>query len=249
MIDITVDRHPASFYALPAAMKVRWLAKTCTEGMLLEVGCGEGYFLRAAHAYGFRIAGLEPHPERAEYLAQELGIDVECATIERASWPAGSCDVVYHCDLLSHFANPMLALKRMSRLLVPSGVLFFEVGLAGNLSPLWYRWMPEDSIPSHRWLFSLAALRRLLDQAGLKIERMETFSLAPQVLLYQVISRAVQARKRPARVASRPAPRKKERHLESKYNNFMRFSVGSIAPKVGPLTALIIARPINVANR
>src|SRR5262245_60184511 len=32
------ESHPPSFYALPAAMKVRWLAETCAEGTLLEVG-------------------------------------------------------------------------------------------------------------------------------------------------------------------------------------------------------------------
>ena len=62
-VDATVEGHPPSFYALPAAMKVRWLAKTCAEGTLLEVGFGEGYFLKAARDYGFRIAGIEASPE------------------------------------------------------------------------------------------------------------------------------------------------------------------------------------------
>src|SRR5262249_53249864 len=76
-VDHAIEAHPASFYALPAAMKVRWLAKTCAEGTLLEVGCGEGYFLQAARDYGFRVAGIELHPNRAARVAAALGIEVE----------------------------------------------------------------------------------------------------------------------------------------------------------------------------
>ena len=176
-VDQTVDIHPSSFYSLPAAMKVRWLAKTKNKGTLLEVGCGDGYFLRAARDYGFRVAGIELDAARATRLAQNLHIDVECGAIEHSKWPGQTCDVVYHCDLLSHFPDPALALQKMTRLLLPDGVLFFEVGIVGDLRPIWYRSIPESDIPRHRWFFLKRALHRLLANVGLTIERIKTFSL------------------------------------------------------------------------
>src|SRR5690349_17050617 len=79
LVDHTLDPHPSSFYSLPAPMKVRWLAKTRATGTLLEVGFGDGHFLRAARAHGFEVAGIELHPERAARVARDLGIPVECS--------------------------------------------------------------------------------------------------------------------------------------------------------------------------
>src|SRR5580704_3498066 len=83
-VDATVDLHPDFFYALPAEMKVRWLANSCSRGRLLEVGCGEGFFLDAAKAHGFEVAAIEPHHDRAHRVAARLGIKVECAMIEHS---------------------------------------------------------------------------------------------------------------------------------------------------------------------
>src|SRR5262245_62035393 len=43
-VDHTEDTHPASFYSLPAMMKLRWLRQSHATGRLLEVGCGDGHF-------------------------------------------------------------------------------------------------------------------------------------------------------------------------------------------------------------
>ena len=253
-VDPSVDFHPASFYALPADRKIRWLAKTRSDGLLLEVGCGEGHFLRAAQRRGFRVAGIEIDRQRAERVATELGIEVENEPIERSRWPPASCDIVYHCDLLSHFPDPVLALKCMAKLLKPEGVLFFEVGLVGDLAPVWYRWIPEHSIPRHRWFFSHRALERLLERAGLGVVRIKKYGLAPQVVAYRGLSTIFQRAKRMTEsrsLATDPQPDGRDvkrsaryRQLVDRYDNFMRFSVGAVAPKIGPLTALVIAKPV-----
>jgi SAM-dependent methyltransferase len=185
-----------------------------------------------------------------------LSIEVECAAIEKSNWPVASCDVVYHCDLLSHFPDPVLSLKRMVRLLRPNGVLFFEVGIVGDLQPVWYRRLPEDTIPGHRWFFSEAALHRLLLRAGLRIERMKTFSLGPQVLLYQGLSAVYRTARQLVHISpsTKSAQQvkvnseivKPEGKFRAEFNNFMRFSFGALPPKFGPLTAFVIARPTKV---
>ena len=251
-VDHAIDTHPDSFYALPAARKLHWLRQSHPRGRLLEVGCGNGHFLREARAAGYEVCGIELDPQRARRLAQELGVEIECAAIEEARWPAGSCDVVYHCDLLSHFPQPLLALEQMTRLLRPDGVLFFEVGIVGDLARHWYDTVPERSIPRHRWFFSEPALRRLLAQAGLKAERMKTFGLGPQAVVFKLLSRTHQRIKHvPPQLpgggtspadAVVPGSAIRERALEGEFNNFMRFSVGALFPRLGPLTAFVIAR-------
>jgi SAM-dependent methyltransferase len=182
-VDPTEDPHLASFYDLPAAMKVDWLRRHKPAGRLLEVGCGDGYFLAAARARGYDVAAIEAHGGRATRIREKFGIEVEHALVEETRWPENSCDIVFHCDLLSHFPDPIRALRRMRGLLRPDGVMYFEVGVVADLSPFWYRLMATIQMPAHRWLYTEQALETMLDRAGFRIERVRRYGLAPAYLM------------------------------------------------------------------
>src|SRR5262245_30983099 len=137
-IDPTVDGHPDSYYAAPARRRVSWIQRYCPGGRLLEIGCGEGHFLAAAQTAGYEVAGIEPEPGRAQRAAARLGAPVHCALLESRPPDLGQFDIVYHCDLLSHFADPIASLRTMTGFLAPDGVLAFEVGLLGGIAPWWY---------------------------------------------------------------------------------------------------------------
>ena len=251
-VDATRDAHPASFYALPAVTKLRWLAQHVSAGRLLEVGAGEGDFLAAAHSFGHSIAAIEAHPDRAARLRQRLGAEVETAFIEQSSWADHSVDVVYHCDLLSHFEDPHRALRKMTRLLRPGGCLFFEVGLMAGVSPFWYRLNGGLGLPDHRWLFSDRALARLLADCELRIEHRVYFSLIP---VYVASYLAVHARgmlrrfrgsdfenSSPTMVTTPSTSTERLRRVA----NHLRYSFTALARCGGPQTAWFIARPAPV---
>ncbi len=247
-VDPTIDRHPDSFYRLPARAKVRWLSQSYPHGRLLEVGCGDGHFLTAAKAHGYEVAAIEPHAGRASQVAARLGVEVECALIERSRAPVHSFDVVYHCDLLSHFPDPDLALLRMRDLLRVGGALFFEVGVWGHIADYWYQKLSENEFPSHRWLYSEEALNRLLVRCGLRIVRQKRFSLGPQVLAYAAASSLVQTSRRfrsrsQTAAASTPKTTRAENAVEAWWHNFMRFNVGALTPRFGPQTLFVLASP------
>jgi SAM-dependent methyltransferase len=243
-VDPTEDPHLASFYALPAPMKVAWLHRYKPAGRLLEVGCGDGHFLAAARAKGYDVAAIEAHGGRATRIREKFQIEVEHALIEETRWAEGSCDIVFHCDLLSHFPDPPLALRRMRGLLRPDGVLYFEVGLVADLAPFWYRLMATIQMPAHRWLYTEQALKTLLDRAGFRIEHVRRFGLAPAYLVSR-FGRAIGY----GGGATTPADQRGERKprpesaLRAKIYNFLRYGVGSLAPGIGPQTILVIARP------
>lgn len=252
-VDPSEDPHPESFYRLPARFKVRWLARTHPRLKLLEVGCGDGFFLAAAQRAGYEVEAIEAHPDRASAVARRLGIPVECGLIENTNLAPGRFDIVYHCDLLSHFPDPALALNQMVRLLRPGGVLFFEVGLVGALSPYWYRNMPDHTYPRHRWFFDRKALERLLAAANLRIIRFQRFGLAPQLMYYRTIGPLYRTFMAPLRALRRrrsrdcsdvPGSPPRERPLEGWINNVFRFRVGAIAPPIGPQTTFVLAAAI-----
>jgi SAM-dependent methyltransferase len=245
-IDPTSDAHSSPFYSEYALLKARWIHRLQPSGRLLEIGCGDGHFLAAAKSLGYHVAGVEPHPARAGRVAERLNVQIYCSLLEDLKLPRGAFDIVYHCDLLSHFADPVRALRRMSGLLAPNGILAFEAGTLGGIREFWYEWIGALGFPQHRWLYSEHSLRALLSKAGLKILRMRHFGLAPAVALYH--SRVVAAQfLRPSlrRPHSSPAAAAVPGNLDfySRLEQFFRYRVGAIAPRFGPATWFIAAQP------
>src|SRR5579884_4125958 len=116
----THEYHPQHFYSLPAAFKAAWVARHCPRGRLLDVGCGAGFFLAAARQHGYEVIGLEPNPAYDPDLAK-FSIGVVHEYVEKTSLPRHSFEVVYHCDLLAHFPDPIRYLSAMCELLAPGG--------------------------------------------------------------------------------------------------------------------------------
>jgi SAM-dependent methyltransferase len=249
-IDPTNDSHSERYYSAYASLKAVWVHRLKPGGRLLEIGCGEGHFLGSAKSLGYEVAGVEPNPREARRVAERLGIEVRCSMLEELVWPHADFDVVYHCDLLSHFSNPVHALRKMAALLAPNGLLAFETGTLGEIQPFWYRWIGKLGYPQHRWLYSEKSLRALLAEAGLEIVRMRHFGLAPAVILYRfrlIVARVRQKLRRTSKGSVRISPGKptgnhKPSSLET-LDQFFRYRVGSVSPRFGPATWLIAARP------
>src|SRR2546426_3108690 len=260
-VDFTYDAHPESFYALYAPLRARWVRGCGRTGRLLEVGCGEGHFLAAAKALGYEIGGIEPEPGRAARASQRLGIEIRRSLLEELDWPEARFDVVYHCDLLSHFPDPIRALRKMAGLLAPNGILAFEVGTLGGIRPFWYGWIEQLGYPQHRWFYSGASLEALLRRAGLRIVRLRHFGLAPCVAFYRCrvllarLLRVLVTRSPSAGVSTALAPdlgrtvsggetfRGQLEEWFGRADQFFRYRVGALAPRLGPATLLVAARP------
>jgi SAM-dependent methyltransferase len=245
-VDPREDHHFDSYYSLPARLRMDWVARFKPGGTLLEVGCGSGHLVAEALSRGYRAAALEPNPAAARDVSRRLGISVEEAMVEESAQPDGGYDVVVHVDLLSHFPDPLLALRRMARLLRPGGVLCFEVGAFGGLSPRWYGWIGRMGYPQHRWLYSEAALRALLDRAGLEVAGIRRFALLPSTALSSLGNRWIRSPSSPARPAAGDGRARRASGLSAAYARLqylLRYRLGALLPVVGPGALFVAARP------
>ncbi len=146
---------------------------------LLEIGCNLGFFLRGAQADGWNAVGVEASGAAARFARERLGLNVIHGTLAKARLPSGSFDVVWAWALMEHLADPRKELKEVARLLRGGGALVVAVpnraGLSFRLLGKRYRYVD----PSHLWYFGPKALRLLLEEAGFRVERMETEYLNP----------------------------------------------------------------------
>ena len=119
---------------LCARHSLRILKKYLPAGDLLEIGAGGGFFLNEARRAGFNVKGIELNPLQAQTIVQN-GIPCETRPVTLA-FTGKQFDVIYHCDVTSHFFDPIAEFKAMAARLKPGGLLMFETGLRRHRSPV-----------------------------------------------------------------------------------------------------------------
>lgn len=86
---------------------------------LLDVGCGTGWFLRAAKERGYDVSGFEFSSALARFTADSVG----CTVYDSDLAAIGSrFDIVTLFDVIEHVPRPVHTLKVVRSLLQPAGV-------------------------------------------------------------------------------------------------------------------------------
>jgi len=142
-------------------------------GRLLDLGCGTGRYLCFMRALGWKAVGLEPS-ERAARQASRFGLDVRCGRLPGEVFPAEYFDAVTLWHVLEHLREPRSTLKEIWRILKPGGELLIGLPLSESIL---FRWFKEDwfclQLPRHLIHFDRMSLRRLLEESGFQIVRVD----------------------------------------------------------------------------
>lgn len=166
-------REPAAD-AGPAAR--RRLIRRAPPFDVLDAGCGAGYDLRYFAALGCRVHGIEADPGAADEARRE-GVRVQCSTIEAATFPDASFDVITMNHALEHLFDPRAALANLRRMLRDDGVLYL---LFPTSDGLWFRVFRRDwynlDVPRHLHFFGHRPFLRLARETGFRVLRRATRS-------------------------------------------------------------------------
>ncbi|WP_242337218.1 MULTISPECIES: bifunctional 2-polyprenyl-6-hydroxyphenol methylase/3-demethylubiquinol 3-O-methyltransferase UbiG [Anaeromyxobacter] len=184
-------RHHAHYnaafgYALrPAAPLARWVAPLSAAARaqagqlirhlpapagpgsrLLDVGCGNGDFLRIARRLGFDVMGLDLDAA-AVARARGSGFTVLAGTIEEAALDPESFEHVTLNHVVEHLHDPVGTLRRVLALLRPGGRVWVQTPNldAEGLKRFGADWRGLEP-PRHLTLFDASSLERALCAAG-----------------------------------------------------------------------------------
>jgi len=154
---------------------------------VLDVGCAGGLIALMLQRLGHRVAAVELNGPMARE-ARRRGVDVVQQDLERAL-PFRSCsfDAVHACEIIEHLYDTKGFLEEVNRVLVPGGVLVISTPnlnslgnrlrvLAGRSLPMWGA-HPGDLHGSHVRVLNAASIRRLLEGAGFRVDRIEGVDL------------------------------------------------------------------------
>jgi SAM-dependent methyltransferase len=151
---------------------IRFLRRFKRNGRILDVGCGNGYFLAACRERGYEVQGLDVSEWAVQYATHRLGLPVAIGEMEKVEFERGSFDVITMWHFLEHTPNPIEALLKARTWMKEDGLLVVEVPNYGGTDARreWQNWVGW-SLPYHFYHFTPRALKKLLERCGFSIVR------------------------------------------------------------------------------
>ncbi len=136
-------------------------------GTLLDVGCGDGFFLEGLPKLGFVCTGIDTSAraiERCRERVGPLGVELFCLPIGEFH-PAVRFDLAVCGEVLEHIEDDVEFLGQISRLLRESGKLVLSVPLDMRL------WNEADVRAGHFRRYTKDEIAEKLKATGYEVER------------------------------------------------------------------------------
>jgi SAM-dependent methyltransferase len=140
------------------------------KGSLLEIGCGNGFFLEEARRQGYgEVAGVEPGMAAIELAPADLRPRIVCGMMSPGLFPDHSFDAICFFQVLDHILDPGAIAETCFHLLKPGG---FILCLNHNVESVSAKFMKERSPIidiEHTYLYSPITIARLFSKFGFQI--------------------------------------------------------------------------------
>ncbi len=149
----------------------------CRSGKLLDVGTGDGLFLKVAKSANFNVYGTEISPAAVRAAKNLYDLDIHLTEIENAGFQENSFDIITIWHVIEHVKNPLEVLKKVYSLSKPGAVVFVATpNLDKHVSRIIYRLTSNKPYPfyspkgeQHLFHFNEYTLERIIKKAGFNI--------------------------------------------------------------------------------
>jgi SAM-dependent methyltransferase len=117
--------------------RLNLILKFKKKGKLVDIGCGNGWFLELASKY-FSVAGVEPNISLLHFVSKKLKIDIykKIDSLKKDDY-----DVITLFDVIEHVNKPMKYLKKISEKLKKGGIILIY---SPNKDSLGFTYMKEN---------------------------------------------------------------------------------------------------------
>ena len=151
-------------------------------GRLLDVGCGNGRFLRAMRTLGWTVQGVE-FSEDGVRVCRKSNLAVHHGDLVSAAFPDDHFDVITVRHVIEHLPDPASFVRELARVLKPGGQLILETPNSAALGRRWLsvNWFANE-VPRHLFLYAPENLKRLTGNFGLTCKAL-SLSTSPKIVL------------------------------------------------------------------
>lgn len=139
-------------------------------GRVLDLGCGDGFFLDALRDRGWDGVGVDVSEDVVWHAREVLGLDTRVLDVEQDALPEGPFDAVTMWGLLQLIYAPRALLDRVRAVLEPGGIVAVGVSNIDSMGAHLFRGRWRGlGLPRHLSHFTPDTLRRLLEHAGFEL--------------------------------------------------------------------------------
>jgi SAM-dependent methyltransferase len=176
---VPAESHLASGFSkrLYARNSLGIIRRYKASGDILEIGAGAGFFLDEARKVGFDPFAIEFNPSQAAHISGPLGIRCEGKPLSADPFAGQRFDVIYHCDVISHFYDPIAEFRSFHDALRDGGLVVFETGNLGDVDHRYFGAIEKFQYPDHLFFFSTANIEALLDATGFELIAVHRYAI------------------------------------------------------------------------
>lgn len=147
---------------------VRHLSRSSNGAKVLDIGCGNGEFVRFASSLGWDAQGMDPDPN-AVAVARKAGLTVTEGGFPNINMPDMQFDVVTLSNVIEHVHDPVHALREVYRILKPSGRIWISTPNIDSAGHHIFRsnWRGIEP-PRHLVIFNASSLILACKRVGFK---------------------------------------------------------------------------------
>lgn len=152
------------------------LKSMITNRNVLDFGSGAGGFLCKAKTLAAKAEGIELEKRVHEFWGEKLTLHKSPDTVD------GKFDVITAFHVIEHLVDPLVMLRRLADLLDENGCLVVEVPSADDVLLTLYdseAFQRFTYWSQHLFLFNAETLRRLGEQAGLRVVAIKQYQRYP----------------------------------------------------------------------
>jgi len=189
----TTEAYPANYYGGARAkfsgwaqnLRIRFHRKRAhlvrkglnrANGLVYDVGCGDGLFLKEASHFGLRINGFEPESIPRGQAEMRLGMNLDDQLF--ASLKSEKASAITCWQVIEHLEDPHSFLCACRKHLVDGGLLTLSTVNIASLQAKCFggKWLHLDP-PRHLWIGNLQKVIQLVQDSGFSVENVRYNSL------------------------------------------------------------------------
>jgi 2-polyprenyl-3-methyl-5-hydroxy-6-metoxy-1,4-benzoquinol methylase len=148
-----------------------------SDGIIIDIGSGTGYFAAFMKKRGWQVTGIEISEQARNYSVERFGISA-IGPGQVRDLPSAYADCITFWHVLEHLYNPAGWLVEARRILKDEGRCIIALPNFASADAEWFgeRWAALD-VPRHLWHFTPDSFRQFAEKEGFVCERTSALPL------------------------------------------------------------------------